>query len=132
MIPATSAAQCGTLTPQGATTGRGNEVVTTTFGSPVGGSAGTNQGGVAGGNAGNGVLGGSAGSAGNVGGVAGISATLGSGQEGGGVLGIAATRVKGALPFTGFALWSAVLIGASLLIGGAALVRRSRGLNTAT
>ena len=66
------------------------------------------------------------------GGVAGISASLGSGQQKGGVLGIAATRVKGALPFTGFALWIAVLIGASLLIGGIGLRRRTRGLNTAT
>jgi len=68
----------------------------------------------------------------STGGVAGISATLGSGQQKGGVLGITATRVKGALPFTGFALWIAVLIGASLLIGGVALRRRTRGLNTAT
>lgn len=87
-------------------TGQDTDVVTTIFGLPGTGSVGTTQGGVAG-----------------------TSARLGSGQ--GGVLGIAATRVKGALPFTGFALWTAVLIGASLVIGGAALVRRSRAL-TAT
>lgn len=75
---------------------------------------------------------GSGAGAGEAGGVAGISATLGSGKEKGGVLGIAATRVKGALPFTGLALWVAVLTGVSLLIGGIALRRRSRGLHTAT
>ena len=79
-----------------------------------------------------GVTAGSGAGAGEAGGVEGISATLGSNQPRGGVLGIAATRVKGALPFTGFSLWIAVLVGAGLLIGGTALVSRSRGLNSAT
>lgn len=116
-------------------TGQSSAVVSsigTIFGSSgngsgtIGGANGSSASGVAGTTAGSGA------GAGNAGGVAGISATLGSAQPRGGVLGIVATRVKGALPFTGFALWIAVLIGASLLIGGIALVRRSRGLNTAT
>ncbi|MDX6483319.1 MAG: hypothetical protein QOE95_1090, partial [Gaiellaceae bacterium] len=116
-------------------TGQSSAVVSsigTIFGSSgngsgtIGGANGSSAPGFAGATAGSGA------GAGNAGGVAGISATLGSGQPRGGVLGIVATRVKGALPFTGFALWIAVLIGASLLIGGIALVRRSRGLNTAT
>jgi hypothetical protein len=105
--------------------------VVTIFGSSGNGSG--TSGGV---NGASSASGGSAGSGtagtADLGGVAGISATLGSGHDKGGVLGIAATRVKGALPFTGFALWIAALIGASLLLGGVALRRRSRGFDTAS
>ena len=114
----------------GTSTGQNSAIVSsvvTVFGS-AGNTAGT-SGGANGASTSSGP--GAAGTA-ATGGVAGISASLGSGQQKGGVLGIAATRVKGALPFTGFALWLAVLIGASLLIGGIALRRRTRGLNTAT
>ena len=113
-------------------TGQNSTVVSsivTIFGASGNGSSGTTGG--ANGSSTSGVSGGTAGSgvgAGAAGGVAGISATLGSNQPRGGVLGIAATRVKGALPFTGLALWLPLLIGASLLIGGVALVRRSREL----
>jgi hypothetical protein len=124
VIPATSAAQCRTA---GSTSPRTNQ---TQLGDPANGSA--TSGGANGSSASGGSAGSEAGTA-DVGGVAGISATVGSGQQEAGVPGIAATRVKGALPFTGFALWIAVLIGASLLIGGIALRRRSRGpLTTAT
>jgi len=133
VIPATSAAQCSTAQSGSTQThGHNSAVVSsivTIFGSSGNGSGttgGTN------GSSASGTSGGSGAGAGEAGGVEGISATLGSGQPRGGVLGIAATRVKGALPFTGFALWIAVLVGAGLLIGGTALVSRSRGLNSAT
>jgi hypothetical protein len=122
------------VTPTGeicnSSTGQGADVltsITTIFGSPVGGSAAAGTagtGGVAGGTAGS-VLGTSAGGSGGVGGA---GASLGSGKAQGGVLGVAAVRLRGTLPFTGFPLWIAVLIGAALLTGGVTLVRRSRAL----
>ena len=119
-------------TPTGEVCGTSGAIlwsVVTVFGSAGNGSgtSGGTSAGTSGGTSGSSTSNGSG--AAGTGGVAGISASLGSGQQKGGVLGIAATRVKGALPFTGFALWIAVLIGASLLIGGVALRRRTRGLN---
>jgi len=125
-------------TPTGEVCGTSGAIlssVVTIFGSSgnsSGTSGGTNSGTSGGANGASTSSGAGAAGTTGTGGVAGISGSLGSGQQKGGVLGIAATRVKGALPFTGFALWLAVLIGASLLIGGIALRRRTRGLNTAT
>jgi hypothetical protein len=79
--------------------------------------------------------------AGRIGGVLGVSASKGStaplarqSKPAGGVLGatskagkaLGAVATRGTLPFTGFPLWAAALIGATFAAGGLALRRRGR------
>jgi hypothetical protein len=62
-----------------------------------------------------------------VGAVAGVQATiLPAKAPNGGVLGAVAQVGGGQLPFTGFSVWIAVLIGIVLVVVGLALVRRGR------
>jgi hypothetical protein len=88
-------------------------------------------GGGVGGGSGSGAGGSVGGTGTGVGSVAGAETGGGNDSAAGGVAGVlpgfAAFAAAGALPFTGFPLWAAVLVGLLLLAAGLELRRRFRG-----